>query len=95
MKKTMIAAVMMGAAALCGPASAEDWVNGYTRRDGTQVQPHWRSDRDNDSLNNWSTRGNTNPHTGAVGTHDPYRDHPSTSPFGSTPRGGLFGSPLR
>ena len=45
------------------PAFADTPVNGYTRRDGTYVQPHMRSDRDSSFSNNWSTKGNINPYT--------------------------------
>jgi hypothetical protein len=49
-------------------ASADTWVNPYQRNDGTQVQGHWRSDADGNPHNNWSTKGNQNPHTGKYGT---------------------------
>lgn len=51
---------------------ASDFVNGYTRRDGTYVQPHFRSERDGNPYNNYSTQGNINPYTGQVGTQNPY-----------------------
>lgn len=47
-------------------------VRGYHRKDGTYVQPHYRSDPDGDRSNNWSTRGNVNPYTGERGTKSPY-----------------------
>lgn len=65
------------ALAMSVPASwADTFVNGYYRSDGTYVQPHYRSDR-NDSYNdNWSVRGNTNPYTGQSGTRSPtWNDH--------------------
>jgi hypothetical protein len=43
-------------------------VSGYTRNDGTYVAPHARSNRDGARNNNWTTQGNTNPHTGKDGT---------------------------
>jgi hypothetical protein len=45
-------------------------VDGYNRKDGTYVQPHYRSDPNNTSNDNWSTKGNTNPYTGQEGTHE-------------------------
>ena len=42
-------------------------VRGYVKKDGTYVQPHYRSRPDSSVLNNWSTRGNINPYTGATG----------------------------
>lgn len=46
----------------------ENNVSGYSRKDGTYVAPHHRSERDGARNNNWSTDGNTNPHTGKDGT---------------------------
>lgn len=51
---------------------AQVHVNGYTRRDGTYVAPHYRSSPDSSRLNNWSTQGNVNPYTGQEGTRNPY-----------------------
>ncbi len=48
-------------------------VKGYYRSNGTYVRGHYRSRRDNNPYNNWSTRGNINPHTGDEGTHYPHR----------------------
>jgi hypothetical protein len=44
-------------------AQAQVWVHPSTRRDGTQVQDHWRSNADGNSYNNWSYPGNLNPLT--------------------------------
>jgi hypothetical protein len=55
---------------------ADDYVNGYVKRDGTYVPPHYRSPRDGDFGNNWSTKGNENPYTGKEGTRvKPPRDN--------------------
>ncbi len=43
-------------------------VRGYVRKDGTYVAPHYRSAPDGNFSNNWSTKGNFNPYTGAAGT---------------------------
>lgn len=51
-------------------AYADTYVRGYTRKDGTYVQPHYRSSPDSNPYNNWSTRGNVNPHTGEPGTRN-------------------------
>lgn len=42
-------------------------VRGHVRRDGTYVQPHYRSNPDGSFYNNWSTKGNVNPYTGEPG----------------------------
>lgn len=54
---------------------ADVFVNGYYRKDGTYVQPHYRSNPDGNILNNWSTQGNVNPYTGKTGTVNPYNSY--------------------
>jgi hypothetical protein len=54
--------------AIASTADAQVRVRGYTRRDGTYVAPHYRSNPDGNFWNNWSTKGNVNPYTGAPGT---------------------------
>ena len=44
-------------------------VSGYVKRDGTYVQPHYRTSPDSIKTNNWSYSGNVNPYTGKVGTN--------------------------
>lgn len=73
--------------ATAGTASAQVYVDGYTKNNGTYVQPHYRSSPNNTTLDNYSTRGNVNPYTGAIGTRDPYSAG-SSSNFG----GGMYGS---
>ncbi|MFA5130390.1 MAG: SH3 domain-containing protein [Patescibacteria group bacterium] len=41
-------------------------VKGYTKKNGTYVAPHYRSDPDGIKSNNWSYPGNTNPYTGVT-----------------------------
>ncbi|MEO8513451.1 MAG: SH3 domain-containing protein [Ignavibacteria bacterium] len=43
-------------------------VKGYYKKDGTYVQPHYRSNPDGNPYNNWSYPGNTNPYTGKTAT---------------------------
>lgn len=63
------------------------YVRGYTRKDGTYVRPHYRSRPDGNFSNNWSTKGNVNPYTGAIGTKmSPSRKRtPQRSPSASVP----------
>jgi hypothetical protein len=60
-------------------------VNGYFRKNGTYVKPHYRSNPDGNPYNNWSFPGNTNPYTGKVAPGNSstylknYYDLPSSS----------------
>jgi hypothetical protein len=46
-------------------------VRGYYRKNGTYVQPHYRSKPDGNPYNNYSYPGNTNPYTGKTATGNP------------------------
>lgn len=54
---------------VAAPVFAADYVDGYYRKDGTYVNGHWKSERDNSYNNNYSTQGNYNPYTGNQGTN--------------------------
>lgn len=78
MKTTFIAIALF---ALSSTAMADTYVKGYTRSNGTYVEPHYRSSPDSNPNNNWSVQGNVNPHTGQEGTRPPqYAPPPSYSP---------------
>ena len=64
MKKVIATALIL----ISGVAAADQYVNGYTRRDGTYVQPHMRSEPDQYRYNNYSSQGNSNPYTGQQGS---------------------------
>lgn len=77
MRATLAAAVFAAlACAVCATeASAQQRVDGYIRRDGTYVPPHYRSTPDSSYNNNWGVRGNQNPYNGQYGTRSPtYND---------------------
>jgi hypothetical protein len=44
---------------------------GYTKKDGTYVQPHHQTNPNNTQYDNYNTRGNYNPHNGNYGTRTP------------------------
>ena len=46
--------------------------NGYVKKDGTYVAPHYQTAPDSTKVNNWSSKPNVNPYTGKEGTKDPY-----------------------
>lgn len=68
--KKLIAA--FGVILIATTAHAGQYVNGYTRSDGTYVQGHFRSSPNSYRYDNYSTRGNTNPYTGERGTRRTY-----------------------
>jgi hypothetical protein len=43
-------------------------VKGHSRKSGTHVQAHHRTAPNKTKRDNYSTKGNTNPHTGKRGT---------------------------
>ena len=43
-------------------------VKGHTKKDGTYVAPSHATNPDSTKSNNWSQKGNVNPHTGKEGT---------------------------
>lgn len=72
---TILLALSIGMVPAFSAKSGDVSVRGYTRKDGTYVSPHMRSAPDKIFDNNWSTRGNVNPYTGAVGTRDYPNDY--------------------
>lgn len=74
--KTILAALSI---VLCASAAHADTVNGYFRKNGTYVEPYQRSNRNNTTLDNYSTRGNVNPYTGQRGSQSPERPRRSQS----------------
>ena len=83
MRSMLILGILLGALA-CGPVCAGEYVNGYTKPNGTYVQPYYRTAPDSTLLNNYSTQGNVNPYTGQPGTVNPYTytAPPSTNTLG-------------
>lgn len=71
MKKMIIAITMLALMFIAGPVSADQYVNGYTRSDGTYVQGYHRSSPNHTQHDNYSTKGNVNPYTGEKGYKTP------------------------
>ena len=82
-----ILALVLVALFICSVAYAE-WVNSYTKSNGTRVSGYNRSSSNSTVGDNYSYKGNTNPYTGAVGTNY-YRNSPSSEyydPYSSSSR---------
>jgi hypothetical protein len=48
-------------------------VNGYTKKDGTYVAPHQRTNPNSTQRDNWSSKPNYNPYTGKEGKKEPQK----------------------
>lgn len=79
--KHLLLAVLLFAVSVS--AFSADQVRGYTRRDGTYVQPHMRSSPNEQRYDNYSSQGNTNPYTGQRGYE---RNEFSSPPAYNQPR---------
>jgi hypothetical protein len=78
MKTWIFAAALVAAASAAsaqgfGSNSRSHSVSGYTTNSGTYVPPSHATNPNNTQTDNYSTRGNVNPYTGAVGTRTPTR----------------------
>ena len=69
--KRIIIAITVALLSVSAPVLAEDYVRGYTRSDGTSVDSYYRSSPNSTQYDNYSTRGNYNPHTGRSGSKNP------------------------
>lgn len=54
-----------------GSNSSSNSVQGHSNSDGSYTQPHQRTNPNNNTLDNYGTRGNYNPYTGQTGTRAP------------------------
>ncbi|OQP65425.1 hypothetical protein A3860_17325 [Niastella vici] len=59
--------------------SSDVFVNGYFRKDGSYVQPHFRTAPNSSMFDNYSTKGNFNPYTGKPGWIEPFSKVSSSS----------------
>ena len=64
----VVLAALIAVCPMADVGYSEVKVRGYYRKNGTYVAPHYRSSPDGNFGNNWSTKGNVNPHTGKAGT---------------------------
>jgi hypothetical protein len=72
--------ILAGALALAATTAQAQYINGtgsnpsshpvqgYTTNSGTYVPPHQQTNPNTTQTDNYGTRGNVNPNTGAVGT---------------------------
>ncbi len=84
MKKMM--SLLLGLC-IAGTAFADVHVNGYYRKDGTYVQPHYRTNPNSTVNDNYSTYPNVNPYNGNTGTRQ--SSYGISSSYGSSSSYGL------
>jgi hypothetical protein len=106
-QRSIIATACFVSLLLASAASAQVAVDGYTRKDGTYVQPYQRTAPNSTRNDNYSTQGNVNPYTGVAGTKprdyqtpayeapkpyvNPYATAPTTPVYGQKPTKNQFG----
>lgn len=66
--KTLFFATLIALAAAGSAFAGDHYVSGYTRSNGTYVAPHYQTNPNSTTSDNYSTVGNVNPYTGAPGT---------------------------
>jgi hypothetical protein len=78
MKQLSLAAALILAATAAhaqytgtGSNPSSHGVSGYMTNSGTYVPPHQQTNPNNTQMDNYGSRGNVNPYTGAVGTRNP------------------------
>lgn len=54
-------------------SSSSNSVRGYSKKDGTYVAPHQRTNPNQTQKDNWSSKPNYNPYTGKEGTKEPQK----------------------
>ena len=69
--------IVLFLATFIGSVFADQWVNGYTKKNGTYVQGYMRSSPNSLKYDNFSSKGNTNPYTGKKG----YKNHEYSNPY--------------
>lgn len=68
MKSLIVILLLAGLFLFVGVREAEAArIRGYYKRNGTYVQPHYRSNSNSFKWDNWSSLGNSNPWTGKRG----------------------------
>ena len=67
MQKTLLTLTLLGSFAAGCLAQGYNHVDGYYRRDGSYVDGHYRSNPNDTTRDNWSSKGNYNPFTGKEG----------------------------
>jgi hypothetical protein len=65
--KYLVLAVGVLLATVPAYASGSHYVRGYITKNGTHVSPHWQTNPNGTTLDNWSHKGNYNPYTGKPG----------------------------
>ena len=87
MKKAILLAMILAAPLV----SADQYVRGHLRSNGTYVQGYHRSSPNGTRLDNYSTQGNVNPYTGQSGSRPAYGSGYQPRPIAPLPYPSLYG----
>ena len=68
MRTLIAAAFALALASGAAVAQGYNYHRGHTTPNGTYVQPHYQTNPNSTTQDNWSHQGNTNPFTGQRGT---------------------------
>lgn len=80
MNRILLLAAMLAVIPTAGNAQRQVHVDAHTRSDGTYVPSHMRTAPNTTRNDNWTTRGNVNPHTHEAGTRPrDYGSNPTSS----------------
>ncbi len=76
-------------------AQADEYVNGYFKKDGTYVQGYMKSTPNSTNRDNYSTQGNINPYSNSSGTKAPdyspnAQNYGGGRPIYTGPQGGQY-----
>jgi hypothetical protein len=70
-KLIVVALLLAGPVFAQTPPQGDHKVKTYTKKDGTTVHEHYQTNPNHTQKDNYSSKGNVNPHTGATGTKTP------------------------
>jgi len=70
MKNLLALLVLLSIAS--GALAGTSRVRGSVTKSGTYRQPHYRTSPNKSKIDNWSTKGNSNPYTGKKGSKKSY-----------------------
>lgn len=69
----MVLPFLIGSSYAKSNSGGTNSVRGYTKKDGSYVAPHQRTNPNQTQRDNWSSKPNYNPYTGKEGKKEPQK----------------------